>query len=73
MRQPAVREYLEERRKQMPVQPTEVINFLAGVLRGHIKTSQLRTKAALQIGIRAGLWKNEQEMQELIKEAATHE
>lgn len=72
-RQPAVQAYLEERRRQMPVQANEVINFLTGVLRGNIKASQLRSDAAVQIGIRAGLWETAEEAEEKIKEAIAHE
>ena len=73
MRQPAVKAYLEERRRQMPVKSSEVINFLVGVMRGNIKASQLRTDAAVQVGIRAGLWNNAEQAQKVIEEAAQHE
>ena len=72
-RQPAVKAYLEECRKRMPAQSTEVINFLTGVMRGNIKASQMRSDAAVQIGIRAGLWKSEAEANKKIKEAMKHE
>lgn len=70
---PAVAEYLEQRRAQMPAQSTEVLNFLASVMRGYIKPSQLRTEAAYQMGLRAGLWKTRPEAKRKIKEAASHE
>lgn len=70
---PAVIEYLEQRRAQMPVQSAEVLNFLAAVMRGYIKPSQLRTEAAYQTGLRAGLWKSRPEAKRKIKEAASHE
>ena len=72
-RQPAVQAYLAELRKSMPAAHTEVINFLTGVMRGTIKTSDLRTEAAYQMGKRAGLWKNHIEYETRIKEAAKHE
>lgn len=71
-RNPAVMEYMEERRKQMPVH-NEVMNFLIGVMRGQIKTSHLRTDAAVQIGIRAGLWKDKLQYEKKIKEAMKYE
>lgn len=72
-RQPAVKAFLEERRKQLPVQTTEVINFLVGVMRGTITVSRLRVDAAYQVGRRAGLWKNHIEYEAKIKEAMTNE
>lgn len=72
-RQPAVQAYLAERRNQMPASPGEVVNFLVGVMRGNITTSKLRSDAAYQIGKRAGLWKSPEEMENKIKEAASHE
>lgn len=72
-RQPAVQAYLEELRKQIPAQHTEVLNFLVGVMRGNIKASDLRTEAAYQVGKRAGLWKSQKQYEEVIKEAASHE
>lgn len=72
-RQPGVMAALAERRSQMPVQSSEVINFLVGIMRGNIKASQLRSDAAVQVGIRAGLWKNAHEAREKIKEAAANE
>lgn len=73
MRQPAVQAYLEERRKQMPVQSSEVINFLTGVMRGNLKASRMRVEAAVQVGIRAGLWKDAKEAKKVIEEAAQYE
>lgn len=73
MRQPAVQAYLEELRKQIPAQHTEITNFLTGIMRGNIKTSTLRTEAAYLLGKRAGLWKTRQKYEEVIKEAAKHE
>lgn len=73
IRQPAVQAYLEELRKQIPAQHTEVLNFLAGVMRGNIKVSDLRTEAAYQVGKRAGLWKSQKQYEEVIKEAASNE
>lgn len=70
---PAVKEYLERCRAQMPVQSAEVLNFLAAVMRGYIKPSQLQTEAAYQTGLRAGLWKSRPEANRKIKEAASHE
>lgn len=72
-RQPAVQAYLAERRAQMPVQTSEVMNFLTGVMRGQIKADKLRTDAAYQIGIRAGLWRSEPDMDRKIKEAMSNE
>ena len=72
-RQPAVQAYLEELRKQIPAQHTEVLNFLVGVMRGNIKASDLRTEAAYQVGKRAGLWKSQKQCEEMIKEAASNE
>lgn len=72
-RQPAVQAYLAERRAQMPVQTSEVINFLTGVMRGQIKADKLRTEAAYQIGVRAGMWRSEADMERKIKEAMTNE
>lgn len=73
-RQPSVQAYLAELRKQMPAQPLEIINFLTGIMRGTIKASQLRTDAAIQLGIRAGLWKNEASARlKLEQEVATNE
>lgn len=72
-RQPAVQAYLEERRKQMPVQCAEALNFLAAVMRGNLKASDLQTEAAYQMGVRAGLWKNTVEAKTKIEEAARHE
>lgn len=73
IRQPAVQAYLAELRKQIPVQHTEVLNFLAGVMRGNIKASQLRTEAGYQMGKRAGLWNSRKQYEEKIKEAASNE
>lgn len=73
IRQPAVQAYLEELRKQIPAQYTEVLNFLVGVMRGNIKASDLRTDAAYQVGKRAGLWKSQKQCEEMIKEAASNE
>jgi hypothetical protein len=42
-------------------------------MRGSIKTSDLRTEAAYQMGKRAGLWKNHPEYEKKIKEAASNE
>lgn len=72
-RQPAVQAYLEELRKQIPAQHTEVLNFLVGVMRGNVKASDLRTDAAYQIGKRAGLWNSQAQYEAKIKEAASHE
>ncbi len=73
MRQPAVQEYLAELRKSLPVAHMEVVNFLVGIMRGNIKTSDLRTEAAYQVGKRAGLWKNRSQCEHIIKEASNHE
>lgn len=70
-RQPAVREYLEQRRKQMPAAPAEIMNFLVGVMRGTIPMSELRTKAAIELGCRAGLWKNPKHAMEIVLKEAT--
>lgn len=72
-RQPAVQAYLAERRAQMPVQTSEVMNFLTGVMRGQIKADKLRTDAAYQIGVRAGLWRSEPDMKRKIEEAMNNE
>lgn len=72
-RQPSVQALLAERRKQMPVAPQEVLNFLTGIMRGNIKADQLRGKAAAQLGIRAGLWKSEYEMKKIVKELLKEE
>ena len=71
--QPAVQEYLNELRAKAPAPHTEVLNFLVGVMRGNIKTSQLRTDAAYQVGVRAGLWKNHVQYEKIIKEASENE
>lgn len=73
MRQPAVKEYMAELRKNMPAAHTEVVNFLTGVMRGTIKSSDLRTEAAYQMGRRAGLWKSHVDYEKKIKEAASNE
>lgn len=73
MRQPAVQAYLAERRKQMPVQTSEVIYFLTSVMRGNIKASRMRVEAAVQVGIRAGLWNSAEQARKVIKEAAQYE
>lgn len=73
IRQPAVQAYLDELRKQIPAQYTEVLNFLVGVMRGNIKASDLRTDAAYQVGKRAGLWKTPAQYEAKIKEAASNE
>ena len=73
IRQPAVQAYLEELRKQIPAQHTEVLNFLVGVMRGNIKASDLRTDAAYQVGKRAGLWKTPAQYKAKIEEAASNE
>lgn len=73
VRHEAVQEYMAERRKQMPAQPTEVINFLVAVMRGNIKASQLRVDAAYEVGKRAGVWRSRNEAEKKIKEAAANE
>lgn len=73
-RQPAVKEYLEKRRAQMPAAPAEIMNFLTGVMRGTIPPSELRKKAAIEMGIRAGLWKNSNEaMKKVLQEVTPNE
>lgn len=67
MRQSAVQAYLKERRSQMPAQSAEIVNFLTGVMRGTIQASQIRTEAAIQLGIRAGLWKTQKQALEMIE------
>ena len=73
LRQPAVQAHIQELRKQFPASHTEVLNFLAGVMRGNIKADQLRTDAAYEMGKRAGLWKNHTQHEKKLKEAMTHE
>lgn len=73
LHQPAVQEHLAQLRNSMPAAHSEILNFLTGVMRGNIKTSALRTEAAYQMGLRAGLWKNHKAYNDMIKEAATHE
>lgn len=73
-RQPSVRQYLEKRRAQMPAAPAEIMNFLVGVMRGTIPPSELRKKAAIELGMRAGLWKNPKEaMEKVLKEVTPDE
>lgn len=67
MRQSAVQACLKQRRSQMPAQPAEIVNFLTGVMRGTIQASQIRTEAAVQLGIRAGLWKGQKQALEMIE------
>lgn len=67
MRQSAVQAYLKQRRSQMPAQPAEIVNFLTGVMRGTIQASQIRTEAAIQLGIRAGLWNTQKQALEMIE------
>lgn len=70
-RQPAVREYLAKRRAQMPAAPAEIMNFLVGVMRGTIPASELRKKAAIELGIRAGLWNNPKDAMKKVLEEVT--
>ena len=60
MRQPAVKTYLQQRIAEL-IPTTEVVDFLKAVMRGEVKSSYLRKAAAIQLGIRAGLWKRESE------------
>ena len=72
MHQPAVREYLEKRISES-IPCTEVVSFLKSVMRGEVSRSGLRTRAAIQLGVRAGLWKNETEAIIKIEEELKHE
>ena len=67
MRQSAVQAYLKQRRSQMPAQSAEIVNFLTSVMRGTIQASQIRTEAAIQLGIRAGLWNTKKQALEMIE------
>lgn len=71
--QPAVQEYLEELRKNLPVNRREITNFLTNVMRGNVKADKLRTEAAYQMGRRAGLWRSHKQYEKMIKEAAFNE
>lgn len=69
LRQPAVQEYIEQRRAEMFVDNAgEVVDFLQKLMNGEIKASKLRKAAAIELGKRAGLWKDENEALKLIKE-----
>ncbi len=67
MRQSAVQAYLKQRRSQMPAQSAEIVNFLTAVMRGTIQASQIRTEAAIQLGIRAGLWNTQKQALEMLE------
>lgn len=58
MRNPAVRKAISQRRAQV-MEPDEILNFLKAVMRGDLDLRSLRAQSAIQLGIRAGLWKNE--------------
>ena len=68
-RQPAVQEYIEQRRSEMFTDTVgEVISFLYDLMSGKLKASDLRKTAAIELGRRAGLWRNEHEAIKLIEE-----
>lgn len=68
LRYPSVKAYLAERRAVM-IPSTEVVDFLKAVMRGDLTADKLRTNAAIQLGRRAGLWKNEITAKHYIEEA----
>lgn len=65
--QPATQEYYKKRKAAI-VPSTEVLRFLIGVMRGDIRDDKLRTKAAYQLGIRAGLWRTQEEVKSYLEE-----
>ena len=72
MRYPSVKAYIAERRAAL-IPTTEIIDFLKSAMRGTCRPSQLRSAAAIQLGIRAGLWKSTPEAIEIIEEALKNE
>ena len=65
--QRAVVEEIARRQAELGESAKEVLAFLAEVMRGNVHPSRLRGDAAFQLGKRAGLWLNHNEMDSAVR------